>query len=617
MLSHKKTLLGGFAALTLVWIAQTYGTDELALGVQKAFAETKPTDNIFTSMTGFLSFFITMLNTLAFIVYPILIAVVDPRFYLGIHQANEATILRIWQISRDIMNVIFAFMLITGACMTVVTAKKDIISRFAIKFVLGIILVNFSWFFPRVILDVAHVFAATVYQLPSVVSTTCSYYDVNGNIQSPCKYPYDFKFFDEAKAIHDANPAAAGYKCPMTIVCFKEDNLNNNTNTATGILAGLIMNHAHLPSLALVQNFNGGGAPATDPADQIAFFIMFLVNTGFLVFLSFALLLVMIAMLVAFVIRIPVLWITMAFMPLMFIGFVVGELMGNFNSMKIFKHFVTAAFLPAITAIPLAMGFIVINALAFTAPPAGLPPGMADLLKPLAPQGRFLPGVDNLWVLLWMITSILIIWKGFFAALKIDSIYAGATEGIQKFGSNIAGLVTSLPLNIPIIPAARDSAGNVTRPALSLGQAAQLPGQLGQLSRSGRLNPDAVRNVLNPGRTNTADTNRVAQDIGSNSGDVNRIVRAIESGDQRQVVAALNNISSKLGNLSPEQQRAALEEALRRAGTTLNPTQVQTLVNGINARTGAGGLPGGANPPQAQPPPRPNPPPAPPPTPGS
>ncbi|PIQ76606.1 hypothetical protein COU78_02770 [Candidatus Peregrinibacteria bacterium CG10_big_fil_rev_8_21_14_0_10_49_24] len=500
MPSYKKTITGLTALLALFVIGEMFGYDSLTIGIPKAFAEGAPTDNIYTTMVGYMAVFIALVNTLSFIVYPILIAVVDPRFFLGIHQANEGTILQIWQMSRDIMNVIFAFLLIAGACLTVVTAKKDIISKFAIKFVLGVILVNFSWFFPRVILDVAHVLTASIYQLPGMVATSCAYYDNLGNIQSPCKYPYDFKFFDEAQNIADSDvgPAALGFECPTSTVCYRVDSLAPLSNTATGMLSGLIMNHAHLPNLSIVQNFNAGGLSPTSAGDLVSFFLQFIVNTGFLIILSVALFLVMVAMLVAFIIRIPVLWMTMAFMPFMFLGFVIGEKMGNFNTMKIFDHFVKAAFLPAVTAIPLAVGFIVLNSLAFSPPPAGLPPGMADLLAPSAPMGQFLPGVDNLWILLWNIMTILIIWKGFFAALAIDEIYANATKGIQSFGGSLAGLALTAPLNIPIPGLSKTNAdGTVTQP--TFGQVLNAPRAAAGLSKTGNLSLEGLQSQLGLG----------------------------------------------------------------------------------------------------------------------
>ena len=47
-------------------------------------------------------------------------------------------------------------------------------------------------------------------------------------------------------------------------------------------------------------------------------------NTHFFIFLSF----------VVFLIRIPIIWLTISFMPFMFLGFVMGDKMGQFDTMK-------------------------------------------------------------------------------------------------------------------------------------------------------------------------------------------------------------------------------------------------------------------------------------------
>ncbi|KKW39326.1 MAG: hypothetical protein UY87_C0048G0005 [Candidatus Peribacteria bacterium GW2011_GWC2_54_8] len=577
--------------------------EALEMGIPKAQATTD-LNQVFTSMTVTLAVVVTAVNLLGFITFPILEVLLNPRFFLELHGANEVVIHQIWQVSREIMNIIFAFMLVVGACLTVVTAKKDIISRFAIKFVLGVILVNFSWFFPRVILDVGHVLAATIYKLPDLVSTTCRYYDINGIIQTPCKYPYDFRFFDKAAAIAKAagGPASLGYECPLETVCYRVQALANNTNTAPGILSGLIFNHGKLPDLAKVPNFNGGGMPATDPLDQISFFLMFLLNTVFLISLSVALTLALIAMMVAFIIRIPVLWLTIAFMPFMFLGYVVGDLMGNFNTMKIFKKFVAAAFLPAIVAIPFTVGFIVLNAIAFSAPV-----GSAIILADS--QGRFLPGIDNLWIVLWQITTILIIWKGFFMALSIDSMYEEATKGIRSMGANLGSFVTHLPLNIPFIPGAKEG-GKQTY--MSAGQAMTAAGGLSNLSRQGRLlEGDAVKNMLTGGRSGGVEA--AEQNI-RNSGEVYDRIKAAAGGrgDMQKVAEEMRKLSGSLSGLSPEKQAEALQRALKNTGISLNPAQIQELTNALHpggdgsgrGRAGSGNTPpagGAGRPPAASP----------------
>lgn len=599
MFSNKKLLTGALSLFVLAWIGQVFGLEELSLTVQKAYAVGtggNPTTEIFNGMTAVLGIFITVINFLAFLVYPLIEVILEPRFFLQIHAANEVTILQIWRVSRDIVNVIFAFMLVVGACLTVVTAKKDIISKYAIKFVLAVILVNFSWFFPRVILDVGHVLAATVYQLPRMVGTTCMSTDINGNIQPVCEYPVRFAYFDEAQAMSPSPPT--GWKCPLEIFCYETSSLSNNTNTASGIISGLIFNHGRLPHLAQVPNLTGGGAPSSDPLDQISFFLMFIVNAFFLMGLSFTLLLAMLALMVAFLIRIPILWMTMAFMPFMFVGFVIEDKMGNFNTMKIFEHFVKAAFLPAVTAIPLSVGFIVINAIAFSpAPPAAM------VLE--TSLGHFLPGVGNLWVLLWQITVVLIIWHGFWMALSIDSIYTKSTSAIRGFGGSVGTLAATLPLNVPILPAPKDEHGNTIKgadgkdmPAMTLGQASMLPGGLKNLSRRGQLNKDQVLGLLGRGQDNVSAASQSLQ--GSDA-----VRNAVSSNNMTALATTIKNLDSNLKSLTPDKQYEAMRRALQGMNLTLSPSEHAQLKTELGVTGGGRGTvsaPGSGAPPPSAPP---------------
>ena len=583
MFTQKKLLAGVIALITLVWIGQVFGYEELGFYIQKSLAAESPSNEVFTGMTTMLAVIVTAVNFLTFLIFPLIEVILDPTFFLDIHSANEAVILQIWRVSRDIVNVVFAFMLVIGACLTVITAKKDIISRFAIKFVLGIILVNFTWFFPRVILDVGHVLAATIYQLPRMVSSTCRYYDINGNIQTPCKFPTDYAYFDEARTINAGLPTGA-WECPLETFCYEVGALDPNTNTAGGVLSGLIFNHAKLPDLAKVQNFNGGGTPATNPLDQISFFLMFILNTIFLIALSVALFLAMLAMLVAFIIRIPVLWMTMAFMPFMFIGFVLEDKMGNFNTMKIFDHFVKAAFLPAITAIPFAIGYIVLNALAFSAP-------TGTAIKLEFADGRFLPGVDNLWIVLWQITTILVIWKGFFMALSIDSIYADATKGIKSVGSNLGGIAASLPLNIPFLPGAKDPDTGKTD-FISLGEANTRMRGVGALAKQGKLLDRKALSGLLGGDSKTG-VSTAATDI-RNADNITEIRGAANSNDIAKLTAELKKLDSDLGHLSAADQVKALEQVL---GNPLSKRVRDGVISGLGGSSGGGTVRTGATPP--------------------
>ena len=398
-----------YAIGALVFLIAVIATKETSiLSIPVAHAES-PFDLI-EEIQGKGALIIEVLVAATFIIYPIITVLLDPQFFIDI--LREDDILTIWQLSRDIMNVIFAFMLIGGAMATVVMANQEYLKKYALKFLLGIILVNFSWFFPRVILDVSNVVTANIYQLPSIVGTTCEYREKDGTM-SDCKFPSKFLYFptdDQLNDIRTHTPSSIynNYQCISDNICYLPQSLVNDTNIPSGILAGLAMNHARIPEMNKVMNSLPTEWERMD-ANMIQQLISQIIRLGLQFILVMFIALILIGMAVALLVRIPILWITMAFMPLMFISFVLGDLLPtDFNTMQlIFKKFVHAAFLPAVLAVPLSVGFILINGLAnSTAPDSAIM--LSDSLGPI------LPGVNDLWEFLGVLVTIVVMWKGFY-----------------------------------------------------------------------------------------------------------------------------------------------------------------------------------------------------------
>lgn len=433
MLKHKKILIGllSFVAITIV------------LGPETAFAQggtTTPSSNIFTSTANIAVILATAMEVLAFMIFHFLQFFLDPLFILELTGSNGLR--AIWKYSRDIMNIIFAFMLIFSGIYTVVTGNKELVNSKYKKFILAVVLVNFSWFFPRVLLDVANVLTATIYQLPAGLSggtVDCRLPPVNPNGGArglPCEIVTDIKYFS------GCNPLPPSY-IPKGIVCFKKEPWVGDTNTAFGMLNGLVVNYGKLGSLLQVINpaaAPGVGGTATQRHQQ---YLVFLMHIMFILVLMAMLFFPLAAMFVVFLIRIPIMWVTIAFMPFMFLGFVIGDKMKNFDSMKIFEHYIKAAFLPAAIAVPFAAGFLVLTEITQVPCPAIAGPLCAN-------TGPLLTNVNTLWGIFMLLISFFIIWFGFWAALSIDTIYTNATAGIKNLGSSIGKTALKLPLSVPI-----------------------------------------------------------------------------------------------------------------------------------------------------------------------
>lgn len=473
-----KFILGFLSLLFLGVILQREGLD--AFQISGASAQTF---QVMNEIQEKWSIFIGIGMMISFFMYPIVSTLLDPQVFLDITVQGDGDLMKIWQLSRDIMNTIFAFMLIAGAMATVIMANGDYLKKYAVKFIIGIILVNFSWFFPRVILDVSNVLTANIYQLPNIVGTECRFRESDGSMRS-CTFPTDFKFFEAAEAVYANAGRGAdqnGYTCVSKEICYKPVELDRNTNTAGGVLAGLMLNHARLGEMNKVMA-SGASAEGLNTREFIDTVISQIIHMGLQLLLIIYIALIMLGMAIALLVRIPVLWITMAFMPLMFIGFVAGDILpDNMNTMKIFKHFIAAAFLPVMMAIPLAVGFILINALAFSSAPES-----AATLS--GAGGNILPGIKDLWSFMWLLMAITVMWKGFKMAVANDEIFSQATSKITDMGTNFGNLARNLPLNVPFIPGTVNKDG--TSNLQSLGQLGNSVGAASSAASQGRLFAD-------------------------------------------------------------------------------------------------------------------------------
>lgn len=450
----------GLAALCLLLLCVWQGLDGLVPIAHAAPTFPDGTDTQIADLVGKIILVMDMLTWICFVALSYLL---DPQFIFGGSGGNLMTVLNsIWQLARDLMNVIFALILVGAAIYTIVTAKKEFLSQYAPKFIAAVILVNFSWFLPRVVLDVANVATATVYGIPSLLSTApggrCQYIrtvtppatppanlncdatdnpEGSGRFACPCMGVTDAQFFVEPTEL--ATYRASGYSCPLeTIFCFKQSVLDFATVAPqSAVLNGLIINHARLAMLATVPE----SAPAGTGS---AAMLQFLMKLAVVLLIHIALVFPLLAMTIAFFIRIPVLWITMAFMPFYFLDFLAGGQISQYTHdmpKQILTYFLKAAFLPMMVAVPFSIGLLLLNAA--TQIEGG------DIATV---SFRIFDQVNNFWQLIWLGMSLGVIWVGVFTILEGDRILGAGSRKIQDFGQTLGSIALKAPLSIPTIP---------------------------------------------------------------------------------------------------------------------------------------------------------------------
>jgi hypothetical protein len=168
MRSHKHFL--SVFCLVLLGAIIAHGGD--VLGVQAAYAQAGSTvqgqlGEPAVGLMSALGILISFLEVLALIGLWILQYALSTDFLTDPNMLTNLN--QIWILSRDIVNLAFALMLIGVAIYTIITAKKELITGKMVHFVTAVILVNFSWFFPRVIIDISNIMTSAVFSIPNML----------------------------------------------------------------------------------------------------------------------------------------------------------------------------------------------------------------------------------------------------------------------------------------------------------------------------------------------------------------------------------------------------------------------------------------------------------------
>lgn len=535
---------------------------------------TNTVGSIQDNITWGMALILQLMQVLTWVVFGFLNYLLDPRFFLGLGDdgAGNATsslldmLNNIWVLSRDLMNVIFAVALVFTALYTVITAKKDFVSQNAKRFVMAVVLVNFSWFVPQVLLDISSVATATIYGIPSLLDMD----DCTTADGEQCVIITDVKFFNDDRTAASLR-GSDGWSCQLAnLVCYRKQEMASGTvSSQTAMLSGLVVNHARLINLAKVSRpIQATGAKAS--RELLVFFI----REALILVITIALLFPLLALAVAFFIRIPVLWVTMAFMPFALLDWVVpNEQITQGIPSKIRDTFIKAAFLPAFTAVPLTVGFILINAGAVM--DGG---GLEEIPFPI------IDGIDNFWQLLWLLISLSVLYSGVFSVLKKqDGILATGAASIENFGKGLGKLALSVPLSKEVLPLVTGGAVQQSPlPALTalnpnrLLQNLRVSGSLGDALRGGTASPtraiDQTDGLL---RNNRAELERL-----------NTAVRNLEGANDANFAASVNSLRTTLQSINPQLNiadnrslAAALQSLNRRNGEVRAPNAVIDRLN--------------------------------------
>lgn len=579
MLSHRKilTLVVCTLCLSLLWErVEVFGLPHAYADVGLA-ARGAP-DAVTTSFMSFLGIITGFMQVALLVVLWFAQYLLSPDFFTN--PLMVAQLKSVWILSRDIMNVIFAMMLVGVAIYTIVMGNSSKAGEKMVHFILAIILVNFSWFFPRVIIDVAGVMTSAVYSIAERIAPECQQWNADIGAMETCRVAVDVKIFPSVADVTNYTNQNPPYECYLGLVCILKKPINDPTiaySSGYKVLNGLAVSFARIDGLTKVP-LNAAGGASFSGTSAITMSFRLLVSTMTVFLIQLALFAPLLGLTVGLLLRIVILWVTIALMPFTFLGLVVNGKLGTNvfgNEFDVWDEFIKAAFLPFFVALPFTIGFMLL--LSVTQVPA--PPGL-DFRLPI------ISGVTNPWQLLWVVAATMIIWKGAFMALKQSKQISGVTEKIQGTASTIAGGIAKLPLLTPLpIPGAGNLGALLNRPK-QFGQDLDMVAS-GRATFAQRREQHERAQMASP--PSPASRSAAADRLSGDTDSVNRVVGAIRdlqmaTLNQSQRDTHLDTLIREFGNVGLRVDRSnVLVEAreVARLGriSALTEANVQRAIN--------------------------------------
>ncbi|MBT6069065.1 hypothetical protein HOG48_04890 [Candidatus Peregrinibacteria bacterium] len=195
----------------------------------------------------FLALIGSLINVVLWVVISFVSDLLSNDFIFGANM--EDMLLSIWQTVRNLVNIVFVFVLLVIAFYNVVSIDTE---KFSLKKSLGkvaiaLILVNFSYFAAKVVLDVANVLTTAVFAIPRDIIAETDLATSDEQILEMC---WKRSYFDEGTggALEEDFP-------PETIM----------EEPDTGRRYALVKLNCHIPNLVRIQMFGQG----VDKAENI------------------------------------------------------------------------------------------------------------------------------------------------------------------------------------------------------------------------------------------------------------------------------------------------------------------------------------------------------------
>ncbi len=417
-------------------------------------------EDLFKGLAAFLT---TAYRLLQKLLWPVMLAIGgllgnDLLFGHGM----EERLLDVWYQVRNLVNIGFVIVLLVVALANVIGYGKDNFELKTVlpKIIIALILVNFSYMGMKLILDTTNVLAIAIFSLPASISEDLQSTEIVtkktddkkvvtytvSDEQKPleqkiCKSMFGSTGTFEAATENIKDPAALkALHCKIEGGSYKFTEEGKkffaqySPRNASLILAIQLMNVVDIDKVTQA-------AAAEFDLQKLSFTLLF--STVFYLLYAIAYVVLFIVLLA----RLIVLWVIIALSPLIALGIAVPDLFkgissGNFD---IKEKFVNHAIVPIKIAIPMTIGYMMLDALKH------VQSGQVANFFQLGTFDINTSGISDLQTMIVAFGAVGVVWVGVFSAAE-GTIAEGMVNWIKGQVGNAGKMLTDTLKVLPIVP---------------------------------------------------------------------------------------------------------------------------------------------------------------------
>lgn len=429
-------MLGLFAVVVLV--------PEMALA---ATEEEKITKEIVAKTNVLIRFGSAML-------WPILLligALMDNDLIFG--AGMEERILSIWTQIRDFTNLLFVFLLIAAALINVFKGLSGEeaeggfkMQSFLSSFVIGLVIINFTYLGSKLVLDSANVVTSAVFALPNTALST----EKNNAIAIQNATEYCKRAREDSQKSSPAR-SSTGY---IKFLC-------NEENKGTQLALESMLSQFNTRNAAFALAVNMGKLEIQElKSSGVNFLKDYTINLLFSLVMYIIYLVAFIAMFLLLLGRLVVLWVAVVMSPLLAAFYVFKDIsvlsgLGGDKAGEWQKRLISAVTAPIILGVFLSIGYILLDAFR----------GVDNFYLDFSTGGTAtqISGMNDLREIMIALITAGIVWMGVEVA-KENSIFSGAIEKVTGLAKSVGEWVGRAPFRyIPLVPVpgVKGKGGNV------------------------------------------------------------------------------------------------------------------------------------------------------------